>query len=46
LGKANNGTEAFSEPLYAWKINIQEEAILPIETEDVKCDFDISYPKP
>jgi hypothetical protein len=46
VGKINNGSGKFSEPRYAWQINISNEAIVPVETGNVQCDFDMSYPQP
>ena len=45
VAETTNESNTPSEPLYAWKVNIEEMKIVSIETNNVKCYFDFSYPK-
>ena len=46
MGEVTDESNAPSEPLYAWRVNIEDEEIVPISTQSMKCYFDFSYPRP
>jgi len=46
FGKVTDESEAPSEPLYAWRADIENEKLIPVETQNVKCWFALLYPKP
>ena len=46
FGEVTDESDAPSEPLYAWKADIENEELIPIETQNVKCYFALLYPKP
>ena len=46
LGEIPDDSSTPSKPLYAWKVNIENMEIVPIETQTVKCYFHFSRLKP
>ena len=46
MGEVTDESNAPSEPLYAWRVNVEDEKIIPVSTQNMKCYFDFSYPKP
>ena len=46
LGEVTDENNAPSKPLYAWQVNVEDEKIVPISTQNMKCYFDFSYAKP